>query len=45
MISVSTRKLRKNTCFEPMRSLFSFPTAQTEKNSWKKFVKQIGETI
>ena len=45
MISFSICKLRKNTCFEPMRSLFSFSTAQTEKNSWKKFVKQIGEII
>ena len=45
MICFSTGKLRKNTCFEPMRSLFSFSTAQTEKNLWKKFVKQIGEII
>jgi hypothetical protein len=45
MISFSTGKLRKNTCFEPIVRLFSFSTAQTEKNSWKKLVKQIGELI
>ena len=31
--------------FGPTRSLFSFSTAQTEKNVWKKLVKQIGENI
>ena len=40
MISFSTGKLRRNTCFEPIRSLFSFLTAQTEKNSWKNWGKQ-----
>ena len=35
----------KNTCFKPIKSLFSCSTAQTEKNSWKKFMKQIGEII
>ena len=45
MISFSTDKLRKNVYFGPIRSLFSFLTAQTEKNSMKKFVKQIGENI
>jgi hypothetical protein len=28
-----------------IRSLFSFSIAQTEKKSWKKLVKQIGEII
>ena len=42
MISVSTGKLRKRSCFEPLRSLFSFSTAQTEKNLWTKFGKLIG---
>ena len=28
-----------------MRSLFSFSTAQTEKNSWKKFVKTSDEFV
>ena len=27
------------TCFGPMKSLFSFSTAQTEKNSWEKLEK------
>ena len=38
-------KLRQKACFRPIKSLFSFSTAQTEKYTWKKFVKQIGETI
>ena len=29
-------KMRKN-CFGPIKSLLSFSTAKTEKNSWKKF--------
>ena len=37
--------LEKKTCFGPIRSLFSFSTAQTEKLFWKKLVKQIGEYI
>ena len=41
MISFSTGKLRGNTCFQQIRSLFSFSISQTEK----KFVKQIGEII
>ena len=45
MISFSTGKLRKKNCFGPKRSLFSFSTDQTEKNLWKKTVKQIGENI
>ena len=45
MISFSTGKLRKNACFEPMRSLCSFSTAQTEKNSWKKLVKLSDEFV
>ena len=31
-----SRWKRKETCFRPMKSLLSFSTAQTEKNSWKK---------
>jgi hypothetical protein len=45
MISFSTGKLRKETFFGPVRILFSFSTAQTEKNSWTKLGKQIGESI
>ena len=45
MISFSTGKLRKIMCFELIRSLFSFSTAQTEKNLWNKIVKQICEII
>ena len=30
-------KLKKENCFGPIRSLFSFSTAQTEKNSWFLF--------
>ena len=37
-------KLEK-TIFGTIRSLSCFSTAQTEKNSWKKFVKQIVENI
>ena len=33
-------KMRKKTCFGPIKSLFSFSTVQAEKNSWKK----LGET-
>ena len=29
----------KQNCFVPIRSLFSFSTSQTEKNSWKKLGK------
>ena len=29
-------KLKKTTCFGPIKSLFSFSMAKTEKNSWKK---------
>ena len=36
MISFSTGKLRKKNCFGPIRNLFSFSKAQTEKNWWKK---------
>ena len=32
-------------CLGPIRSLFSFSSAQTEKKSWKKFLKQIGENV
>jgi hypothetical protein len=39
MIFFSTGKLRKRNCFGPIRTFFS--TAQTEKSSWKKLVKQI----
>ena len=42
MIYSSTAKLRKIMYFGPIRSLFSF---STEKNVWKKLVKQIGENI
>ncbi len=45
MISFLTDKLRKKNRFGQIKSLFSFSPAQTEKNSWKKFVKQIGENI
>ena len=44
MINFSTGKLRKKM-FCTNKKLFSFPTAETEKNSWKKLVKQIGENI
>ena len=37
---MSTSKLRKKNCFGSIRSLFSFSTAQTEKNSWKNWGKQ-----
>ena len=30
----------KKNCFGPIRNLFSFSTAQTEKNSLKKLVKK-----
>ena len=44
-ISFSTCKMRKKKpSFEPIKSLFSFSTTQTEKNSWKKFVEKIRET-
>ena len=43
MISFSTGKLR--FFFWPIRNLFSFSTAQTEKDSWTKLGKQIGENI
>ena len=33
----------ENTCFQQIRSLSSFLIAQTEKNSWNKFVKKIRE--
>ena len=29
----------EKTCFGPIKSFFSFSTAKTEKNSWKKLVK------
>ena len=45
MISFWSCKMRKKNCLWPIRNLFSSSTAQTEKNSWKKFVKQIGEII
>jgi hypothetical protein len=45
LISFFTGKLSKKNCFGPIRSLFTFSTAQTEKNLWKKLVKQIGENI
>jgi hypothetical protein len=45
MISFSTGKLREKNCFVPIRNLFSFSTAQTEKNSLPKLEKQIGENI
>ena len=35
----------KETSYRPIRSLFSFSTAQTETNLWKESVKQIGENI
>ena len=31
--------MREKKCFRPIISLFSFSTAQTEKNSWKKLGK------
>ena len=40
----SADKLRKH-CFWPIRILFSFSNAQTEKNPWKKLVNLIGEEI
>ena len=45
MFSFSTGKQKKETCFGPIRNLLFFSTAQSEKNSWKKLVKQIGENI
>ena len=33
----------KKNCFGPIKTLFS--TAQTEKNSWKKIMKQINEFV
>ena len=41
----STGKLRKKTCFGPIGSLFSFSTAHTEKNSWKKLVKHVMNSL
>ena len=35
----------KKACFGPMKNLFSLPTAQTEKNLWKRLINQIGENI
>ena len=32
-------------CFGPITNLFSFPTAQTEKNSWTKLVKTSDEFV
>ena len=43
MIFFSTGKLR--TCFGPIRNLFPFSTAQTEKNSWKNVVKTSDEFV
>ena len=45
MISFSTSKLRKNSCFVGIRNVFPFSTVQVEKISWKKMVKKIGESI
>jgi hypothetical protein len=45
MIAVLANKLRKKNCFGPIRSLFSLSTAQTDKNGWKKLVKEIDENI
>jgi hypothetical protein len=42
VISFSVGKLREKTCFGPIRNLFSFSTAQTEKNLWTKLGKLIG---
>ena len=41
------REISENECirwFHQSR-IISFSTAQTEKNIWEKFVKQIGENI
>ena len=35
----------KKNCLGPIKSLFTFSTAHTEKKSWTKLVKQIGENI
>ena len=35
----------KKSCFGPIKNLFFFSSAQTEKNSGKKLVTQIGENI
>ena len=48
MIFFSTGKLRKNTCFQEIRSLFSFSTTQTEifvKNFVNKLVKLSNEFV
>ena len=36
---------KKKHCLGPIRSSFSFSTAQTEKNLWKKFVKTSDEFV
>ena len=33
--------MRKKNCFGPIKSLFSFSTAKTEKNSCKNWVNKI----
>ena len=35
----------QKTCFGPIRSLFSFSTAQTEKNYWEKLVETSDEFV
>jgi hypothetical protein len=46
MVPFSTVKLEKNGCFGLVQwETFFFPTAQTEKNWWKKLINQIGENI
>ena len=36
---------KKNLFWTNKKFVFFFSTAQTEKNSWKQFVKQIGKNI
>ena len=38
-------RLRKKNVLDQYKVCFDFSTTQTEKNLWKKFVKQIGENI
>ena len=45
MIYFSIGKQRKRNWFGPITNLFSFSTAQTEKNPWKKLGKQIDEFV
>jgi hypothetical protein len=45
MISFPTDQLKKKLLWTNKKVVFFFKFAQTEKNFWKKLVKQIGENI